>query len=151
MIKMGRNKRLDYGLIAGLYESDYGQTLIGKILETPSGHISKVLKVEGVQARKRGERVIPEDYEMLSGDLKQRLKLDEEVFQKYQEVMGYEIKEEQPKREWKELEKSEKFEIIMDKLDQGMTTREASKEIGIAQSTLVKTKNSYLKETSQVG
>ena len=144
---MGRNKRLNYEMIKGLYENNYGQALIGRILETPHGHISKVLRGMGVKTRKRGEVVHPVSYKNLDKRLKNLLKLDYEVFDRYVLVTGFDVKEDKvSKEEWKSLSKKEKVDMIMEKLDEGMTTREAAKELGIAQSTLVKTKNSY-KET----
>lgn len=140
---MGRNKRLNYELVAGLYESNYGQALIGRILETPHGHISKVLRGMDVKTRKRGEKVSPVHFKDLDKRIKDMLKMDVEVMDKYQEYTGFDTEEvESVKKEWKDMNKEEKVEVIMDKLNGGMTTREAAKELGIAQSTLVKTKNS---------
>ena len=53
-IKM-ENKKLDYKLITELYEAGHNMTSIAKMVNSVNGHISKVLRKEGVQTRKRGE------------------------------------------------------------------------------------------------
>ena len=144
---MGRNKRLNYGVVEGLHESGYSQTLIGKIYDTPNGHISKVLRGLGVKTRKRGEKSIPLSFDKLDKGLQKELR-NEGLLERYQMVTGFDVNvtSGEEKLDWKSLDKKTKVEIILDKLESGMTTREAAKELGIAQSTLVKTKNSYLKE-----
>jgi len=149
---MGRGRRLNYGLVVGLYEGNYGQIAIGKILETPHGHISKVLRKEGVETRKRGEIVEPLPFNELPKMVQEFIKADSEVLSNYEKVMGVSVVEEvqEVQLNWKEMNREEKVEVIFSKLDKGMTTREAAKEIGIAQSTLVKTKNKYLKEQEEL-
>src|SRR5699024_577793 len=149
---MGRGRRLNYGLVVGLYEGNYGQIAIGKILETPHGHISKVLRKEGVETRKRGEIVEPLPFNELPKMVQECIKADSQVLSNYEKVMGVSVVEEvqEVQLNWKEMNREEKVEVIFSKLDKGMTTREAAKEIGIAQSTLVKTKNKYLKEQEEI-
>src|SRR5699024_9875533 len=148
---MGRGRRLNYGLVAGLYEANYGQVAIGKILETPHGQVSKVLRKERVETRTRCEIVEPETFNRLPKRIQNYIKDDVEVLSKYEEVMGVKVTEtvQEEKLNWKDMTRDEKVEVIFSKLDKGMTTREAAKEIGIAQSTLVKTKNKYLKEKEE--
>src|SRR5699024_8647158 len=138
---MGRNKRLNYEMNKVLNENHYDQELIRKILETPHGHISKVLRGMGVKTRKRGEVVHPVSYKNLDKRLKNLLKLDYEVFDRYVLVTGFDVKEDKvSKEEWKSLSKKEKVDMIMEKLDEGMTTRESVMELDISQSMLVKIK-----------
>ncbi|WP_460271270.1 hypothetical protein [Bacillus sp. NEAU-Y102] len=56
-------RKHDYKLIAYLYKAGYSQGDIAAIFDSVSGHISKVLKKEGVAARPRGQKVVPVPYE----------------------------------------------------------------------------------------
>lgn len=53
------NKRLDYMLITKLYKAGHNMTSIAKMVNSVNGHISKVLRKEGVETRKRGEIALP--------------------------------------------------------------------------------------------
>ena len=154
---MGRNRRMDYELIAGLYENNYSTVIIGRILATPNGHVSKVLFKQGVEARKRGVRVKPVAFELLSKDLQDNIMYDEKLFEGYQRVMGEvnvpkkeDVAEVAEVKDWKEMSLEEKGKRIVELLDNGLSTRKAAAEIGISQSTLVKTKNRYLYGTDTV-
>lgn len=149
---MGRNKRLDYELIEGLYLNMYSTVVIGRILDTPNGHVSKVLKVQGVKARKRGVLVTPEAFSDLASDLQENLMSDAKVFKNYKRVMGYgnDVGNEEEVKEWKDMTLEEKGESIIALLDRGLSTRKAAEEMGVSQSTLVKTKNRFLYGTDTV-
>lgn len=56
-------RKHDYKLIAYLYKAGYSQGDIAAIFGSVSGHISKVLKKEGVAARPRGQKVVPVPHE----------------------------------------------------------------------------------------
>src|SRR5699024_12407744 len=111
-----------------------------------------LLRKEGVETRKRGEIVEPLPFNELPKMVQEFIKADSEVLSNYEKVMGVSVVEEvqEVQLNWKEMNREEKVEVIFSKLDKGMTTREAAKEIGIAQSTLVKTKNKYLKEQEEL-
>lgn len=143
---MGRNKRMDYELIAELYENNYNTVKIGNILETPNGHISKVLRVQGVETRGRGVQVIPVEFNKLTKRLQEMILEDEEVLEGYKRVMGYgsEIeRSEVEEKEWKEMTLNEKGKQIVELLESGLSTRKAAKVMGISQSTVVKTRKKY--------
>src|SRR5699024_11492711 len=104
----------NYGLVVRLYEGNYGQIAIGKILETPHGHISKVLRKEGVETRKRGEIVEPLPFNELPKMVQEFIKADSEVLSNYEKVMGVSVVEEvqEVQLNWKEMNREEKVEVI---------------------------------------
>lgn len=70
-------RKLNYKLIAGLYNAGYSQGDIAYIFQSVSGHISKVLKAEGVQIRPRGVKVKPPTYAKFPASWKTALGDDE--------------------------------------------------------------------------
>ncbi|MGN4723810.1 hypothetical protein ACTFR8_22545 [Bacillus cereus group sp. MYBK15-3] len=52
-------RKHDYKLIGFLYKAGYSQGAIADVFGSVSGHISKVLKKEGVPSRPRGQKVVP--------------------------------------------------------------------------------------------
>lgn len=147
---MGRNRRMDYQLIGELYENFYSTVVIGRILDTPNGHVSKVLKRQGVKARKRGEIVKPIPFNELDKGIQAMILSDEYVTYGYRRVMGKNSIEIEEEKEWKDMTLEEKGEKAVGLLENGMTTREAAKIVGVSQSTLVKTKNRFLYGTDTV-
>lgn len=162
---MGKSRRMNYELIVSLYENNYGQVLIGKIFNTPHGHISKVLRKMEVQARERGTVVEPIPYSKLSKDVKQLILADKDIKEDYENVTGYKVetvkkkvtKKPAKKKKvtraklmdgWKEMSIEERGKYIVNELEKGKSTRQVASEIGIGQSTLVGTKNKYLYGTS---
>jgi|SRR5690625_307635 len=162
---MAKKRRIDYTLVTALYENNYGQVAIGKMLESPHGHISKVLRKEGVVTRERGKVVQPVPFPKMSKDDQAVIMKDEDFFKVFQEFTGYKHVVEKKKKEnkpvsaekgkkkvvkrkkmdgWDDMTTEEKGEIIQNKLEEGKSSRKVAEEIGIGQSTLIGIRNMYL-------
>lgn len=66
------NKKLDYTVVEVLYLGGYNMTKIADMLGSVNGHISKVLRKEGVPTRKRGEVVEPKPLKELYATVNER-------------------------------------------------------------------------------
>ena len=66
-------RKHDYKLIGFLYKAGYSQGVIANIFGSVSGHISKVLKKEGVPSRPRGQKVVPAPYEKFPAQVKKAI------------------------------------------------------------------------------
>lgn len=157
---MAKNRRLDYELVTTLYENNYGQVAIGKMLSSPHGHISKVLRKQGVQTRERGEVVVPVPFPKMSKEAQSIIMRDGEFFKVFQDFTGYKHVVEKPKKAkggskrkvikrkkmagWDDMTVEEKGKVIMDKVAERKNTYEIAGEIGIGQSTVVGLRNQYL-------
>ncbi|MFV1457455.1 hypothetical protein, partial [Bacillus mycoides] len=116
-------RKHDYKLIAYLYKAGYSQGDIAAVFGSVSGHISKVLKKEGVAARPRGQKVVPIPYEKFP-DAVQKAVQEAGITTRVQkvsevrkgvgtEVKGSKTKEVKGSTVWSESKKKEAREYLM--------------------------------------
>ncbi|MBE7114579.1 hypothetical protein FT641_17830 [Bacillus paranthracis] len=116
-------RKHDYKLIAYLYKAGYSQGDIAAVFGSVSGHISKVLKKEGVVARPRGQKVVPVPYEKFP-DAVQKAVLEAGITARVQKVSevrkgtgaavkGGSNKEVKGNTGWSESKKKEAREYLM--------------------------------------
>lgn len=124
---MCKVRRINYEVVKGLYEQNFSQGDIAKVYGSVSGHISKVLKAEGVQARSGKEgRVKPVAYSKLPSKLKTLLK-KEELVDKVKEI--YEDKKAAEKDKTKKGTKAKKGTSV------GKNSKEKVEEPKVEEST----------------
>lgn len=86
--RLGRRRRMEYRIMVGLYQHGYTTVEIAELFHTPNGHVSKVLRGEGVKMRRRGQRgnKIPFDY--FDEELQMLLLSDADIYHRFARLFG---------------------------------------------------------------
>lgn len=75
------SKKVDYVVAIKLYEAGYNMTRVAAMVGSVNGHISKVLKSQGVQARKKGEIAQPKHLKDVFETREEKVEIYEMLFE----------------------------------------------------------------------